>query len=112
MSWYLIFHISFQVFGRTYPPRKAHYSGKSEADPDFLPLWEAPLKASKIQPQFWFLKRLQIYVQMTKSLNFSLEAFPENLETGVIVLYFAVLFNPPAQVAKVSHVCPPVPHMR
>ena len=33
---------SFQVFGRTYPPQKAHYSGESEAGMDFLPLWEEP----------------------------------------------------------------------
>ena len=39
---------SFQVFGRTYPPQKARYSGKNESGSDFLPLWEAPLKASKI----------------------------------------------------------------
>ena len=47
-----IAYTSFQVFGRTYPPRKAHYSDKNEASPDFLPLWEAPPKASKIQPEF------------------------------------------------------------
>ena len=41
-------YTSFQVFGRTYPPQKARYSGKNESGSDFLPLWEAPLKASKI----------------------------------------------------------------
>ena len=41
-------HTSFQVFWRTYPPQRAHYSGKNESGSDFLPLWEVPPKPSKI----------------------------------------------------------------
>ena len=45
-------YTSFQVFERTYAAQKAHGSGKNESSSDFLPLWEAPSKLSKIQPQF------------------------------------------------------------
>ena len=41
-------HTSFQVFGRTYPPQKAHYSGKNESGSDFLSFWEVAPKPSKI----------------------------------------------------------------
>ena len=47
---------SFQVFGRTYPPQKAHYSGKNESGSDFLPLWEAPLNPQKYSCSFSTLK--------------------------------------------------------
>ena len=52
LSGFVLLNTSFQVFGRTYPPQKAHYSGKNESGSDFLPLWEATPKPSKIQPQF------------------------------------------------------------